>query len=99
VFVDLGINIVAAEKALYGTMITTRVAGLVAGGEGIVNISFDAVGLTPDGVHDRMAVAAKLGIFRFVTLDQVENFQRRMPLERLSKEIIQTLGATAAVDT
>jgi hypothetical protein len=44
-----------------------------------------------------MAVAPQLGVFLFVALEQVENFQSRMPLERLGEKIVQTLSALAVV--
>ena len=75
---DFGVNILAAQKALDGAVVATGMTGLVAGRKGIVDSAFDAVGFPADGVNDRMTVAPEFGIFRLVTLDELQCLERRM---------------------
>jgi hypothetical protein len=44
-------------------------AGLIAGRKGVVDIALDSKGLSSDGMHDRMAIAAKLSILELESLD------------------------------
>src|SRR5262245_41010388 len=96
-FVNLGVNIFAAQKALYGTVIAAGVASLIAGAEGLVNVSLGAEGFTADRVDNRMAVAADVLVFVTETLQMLQDFHCRVFFERLAKQIIQTLGAIPVV--
>jgi hypothetical protein len=50
-------------------MIAARMAGLIAGRKGIMDIALDPKGLSSDGMHDRMAIAAKLSILELEPVD------------------------------
>ena len=52
-------------------MVAPGMTGLIASGEGVVDVPFDSEGLPPDGVNDGMAVAAQLRILEFKALDEV----------------------------
>ena len=50
-------------------MVAAGMAGLIAGRKGVVDIALDSVGLSSDGMDDRIAIAAKLRIFELEPLD------------------------------
>ncbi len=78
-------------------MIAAGVAGLIASGEGIMNIAFDPISLAADGMHDRMTASSELGIFRFVALDQLQDLDSRVLFQGVGEEAIKTLCAATAV--
>jgi hypothetical protein len=73
-------------------MVTTGVAGLVAGRKRVMNIALELKRLPTDGMNDGMTVAPQLRILRFKTLDQSERFGGCMVFEGLAEEMIETLS-------
>ena len=96
---DFGVYVLAAQKTLDGTVVTTRMTGLIAGRKRIVDRAFDAERFPADGVNDRMTVAPEFWIFDLVALNELQGLQRRMVLERFTKETIKAFGAIATVHT
>src|ERR1051325_8827252 len=69
------VDIVAAKKSFHRAVVASGVAGLIAGGERIVNVSFQSKRLTTYGMHYRMAVAPKIGIFGLLAVDFLKRFE------------------------
>jgi hypothetical protein len=97
-FVCLGINVVAAEKALDRAVVTTRVTGLIAGRKCIVNIAFEPKRLPADGVYDRVAIPPKLRILRLKALNSLEGLGGCVILEGLTEKVIETFSAPGSLE-
>ena len=52
-------------------MVAPGMTGLIARGEGVVDVSFDSEGLPADGVDDGMAIPAQLRILEFKAVDEL----------------------------
>ena len=92
VLIALRIDVVAPEKTFHRTMVTTGVAGLVAGGKRLVNIALEPKRFPPDGMDDGMTVAPQLRVLRFKTFNQLEHVGGGVVLEGLAEKMIKTLG-------
>src|SRR5215510_5290725 len=77
-------------------MVTTGMAGLVAGRKRVVDSALEPKRLPTDGMDDGMTVAPQLRIFRFKTLNQLEHVGGCVILEGFAEKIIKTLS-TAGV--
>ena len=97
VLISIRIDIVAAEKALYRTMVATRVAGLVADRKRVVDIALEPKRLAADGMDNRMTVAPQLRIIRFKALDQLQRLGGCVILEGLAEKIIETFSAVRSL--
>jgi hypothetical protein len=69
-------------------MVTTGVAGLIAGGKRVVNIAPEPKRFPPDGMDNRVTVAPQLRVFCFKTFDELEEVGGRVILESLAKKAI-----------
>ena len=92
--IALRIDVVAAEKTFYRTVVAARMASLVAGRKRIMNIALEPECFPADRVNDRMAVPPQLWILRFKTLDEFKGFGGRVVLEGFAKKSIETLRTT-----
>ena len=77
-FVDLGVNLLAAQKAFHRAVIAARMAGLIASEKRVVDVALDPVSFPANSVDDRMAIASELRIFRLQTRDQPQRLDGRM---------------------
>lgn len=77
-------------------MVAARMTGLIAGGEGVVDVPFDSEGLPADGVDDGMAVAAQLRILEFEALDELQSSFRRLCFQHLAENLIQASSAVGS---
>src|SRR5262249_7556421 len=73
-------------------MVTTGMAGRVAGRKGVVDIALEPKRLPTDSMDDGMTVAPQLRVFRFKTLNHLEHVGGWVVLKGLAKKIIETLG-------
>jgi hypothetical protein len=94
--IGLRINFIAAEKTFDRTVVTTGVAGLIAGGKRFMDVAFELEGLPTDGVDDGMAVAPQLSVLCFETANELEGFDGAMILERGAEKIVEAFGAVGS---
>ena len=67
--------------------------GLVAGGEGFVNIAFEAKGLPADRMDHRVTVAPEIAVLGLQALNEPQRFGRRMGFQRVTKEFVEAFGS------
>ena len=95
--VDLGVNLLAAQKAFHRAVIAPRMAGLIASEKRVVDVALDPISFPANSVDDRMAIASELRIFRLQTRDQPQRLDGRMVFESLAKKLVETLRAARRV--
>src|SRR5262245_56981512 len=92
----LGVDLLAPEEALHRAVVTAGVAGLIAGGKRVVDVSLEPECLPADGVDDRMTHLLDVGILGLEPLDPPERLRRRVALERLAKQTIEAFSRPPA---
>src|SRR5215510_1099463 len=99
VLIGLRIDVIAAEKAFHRSMVTTGMAGLVAGRKRVVDIALEPKRLPTDSMDDGMTVAPQLRVFRFKTLNHLEHVGGWVVLKGLPKKIIEALSTAGFFQT
>jgi hypothetical protein len=90
--IGLRIDVVAAEKTFHRSMVTTGVAGLVAGRKRVVDIALEPKRLPTDSMDRGMTVAPELRVLRLKALNHLEHVGGWVVLKGLPKKIIEALG-------
>ena len=92
-FAGLCVNFIAANEALDRAVITPGMAGLVTGGERIMDVASETKRFPADGMNDRMTITPQFGVVHSQGFDQLQDFNRGVIIERWAEKVIQALRA------